>query len=94
MSDASTPQSTAEWRAGWLAAREAFALLAEVYSEENFRLASDAVLTDPVLKRDFSPHAFEVSQTLMIQGAAHSSAGHTAQHIADAIRAKEPPHAE
>lgn len=84
---------TADWLGGWMAAREEFAALAGMYATENFRLATDTVLTDPVLTgRDRSPAGFAQARALQIQGAAFSGAAHCAEDIASAIRAKEPAH--
>ena len=84
-------ERTTDWLAGWLAAREEFAALADMYATENYRLATDTVLTDPVLTgRDRSAEGFFMAQALQIQGSAFSAAAHCAEDIAGAIRAKEP----
>ena len=77
------------------AEREACAALADEYAEENFRMATDTIMIDPILtahrkKRPYirTPQADELSEKCQIDGAMHSSSAHTAQHVAAAIRAR------
>lgn len=65
---------------------EAAAAIADLYETENFRLASDTILTDPVLKHDLSPEAFIISEGLQLEGHMHASMAHAARNIAVAIR--------
>lgn len=74
---------TAEWRR----AMEVAASIADTYATENFRLAGDTILTDPVLSgRDFSAQACAISDRLQVDGCIHSAMAHAAQNIAKAIR--------
>lgn len=66
---------------------EAAAAIADMYEMENFRLATDSILTDPVLRYDRSPEAFAISERLQSDGLIHSSVAHAARNIAAAIRA-------
>lgn len=83
-----------EWRANQLAAAdtvialitEACANVADLYGEVNLQMAGDSVLLDPVLNRRFPGIVRKSSEELMMDGAIHSSAYHTAQHIAQRIR--------
>ncbi len=68
-------------------ALEEAACIADMYAEENFRLAGDTILTDPVLRNhDLSAAALAVSERLQTEGHMHASMAHAAQHIAAAIR--------
>ena len=70
-------------------ALEEAARIADFYAEENFRLAQDTILIDPVLRnRDLSPGALAISDRLQSDGHMHASMAHAAQHIAAAIREK------
>ena len=77
------------------AEREACAKLADEYAEENFRMATDTIMIDPILtahrkKRPYirTAQTDELSEKCQIDGAMHSSSAHTAQHVAAAIRAR------
>lgn len=78
-----TTDPSAEFRRGM----EAAAAIADLYGEENFLLAGDTVLIDPVLRnRDLSPAALAISERLQSDGHMHTSMAHGAKHIAAAIR--------
>lgn len=71
------------------AALEEAARIADFYATENFRLAGDTIMTDPVLHsrgRDQSPSALALSQKMRVEGCVHASMAHAAQNIAAAIR--------
>lgn len=69
--------------------REACAKIADLYAEENIRLAGDTILHDPVLSgRSRAPEAFDKSAELIIEGNTHSAMFHAAQNIASAIRSR------
>lgn len=64
------------------------AAIADAFAVENFRLASDSILTDPVLSRyDVSPEGLALSEQCRTAGTIHSSMAHAAQNIAVFIRA-------
>lgn len=66
---------------------EAAARIADAYAAENFQMANDTILTDPVLSgRDRSESGFAVSERLRIDGCIHSSMAHAAHNISMAIR--------
>lgn len=70
-------------------AMEEAACIADFYSTENFRLAGDTILTDPVIQtggRDQSIKALALSGKLQTEGCVHASMAHAAQNIAAAIR--------
>lgn len=70
-------------------ALEEAALIADFYAAENFRLAQDTILLDPVLRSrgaDQSPEALALSEKLRVEGCVHSSMAHSAQYIAAEIR--------
>jgi hypothetical protein len=75
-------RKTSDFRRGL----EAAAKIADMYAKENWRLTSDTILTDPVLRGDMSAEAMEVSKRLQTDGCIHSSMAHAAQNIARAIR--------
>jgi hypothetical protein len=69
------------------AALEEAACIADMFATENFLLAQDTILTDPVLRnRDGSREAMAVSERLQTKGHTHASMAHAAQNIAAAIR--------
>lgn len=69
-------------------ALEEAARIADFYAVENFRLAGDTILTDPVLRdHDVSASAIALSDDLQTSGCIHASMAHAAQNIAAAIRA-------
>ena len=66
---------------------EEAARIADFYAVENFRLASDIILTDPILSGRGGPNAAMATfARLQSQGHMHASMAHAAQHIAAAIR--------
>ena len=68
------------------------AKIADMWAEENFRLAGDTILHDPVLSgRDRSQSGFIASQDFQRDGFGHASRAHTAQDIATAIRERLKP---
>ena len=75
---------SAEFRRGL----EAAAAVADLYASENFRMASDTVLLDPVLRGNSSSAALARSDALQDAGQRHAELAHLAQHIAAAIRAR------
>jgi len=62
------------------------ARIADLYAEENFRMASDTILIDPVLRGDLSAPALVLSEEAQVNGCIHSSMAHAARNIAAAIR--------
>jgi hypothetical protein len=78
--------------ADYLRGLEDAAAIADFYATENFRLASDTVLTDPILSGEdrVSDAAWRKSETLMMDGHMHTSMAHAAQNIAEAIRSAMP----
>lgn len=75
------------------AEREACAKVADEYAEENFRMANDTIMIDPILTAHRKNRPYirtaqtdELSEKCQIDGAMHSSSAHTAQHVAAAIR--------
>lgn len=65
---------------------EEAAKIADFYAKENFRLATDTILLDPVLRGGSSDKALVVSEDLQMWGCIYSSRAHAAQDIAKAIR--------
>ncbi len=68
--------------------REAAAAICDAWEAENFRLATDTILLDPLLNGDASCAAANKSAALQLEGAGHAYAAHAAKHIAAAIRAR------
>ena len=63
-------------------------VIADLFATENFRLAGDTILTDPVLAGgDASASAVAVSDQKRLDGHMHASMAHAAQAIAAGIRA-------
>ena len=75
---------SAEFRRGL----DAAAAVADLYASENFRMASDTVLLDPVLRGNASSAALARSDALQDAGQRHAELAHLAQQIAAAIRAR------
>lgn len=67
---------------------EECARLADLFADENFRMATDTILRDPVLRGDRSAAAVMISEEEQMAGCIHSSMAHAAQNIAAAIRRK------
>lgn len=70
-------------RAGMMEAAQ----IARFYEVENFRLASDTILIDPILSGS-DASAVDLSDDLQVQGCVHASMAHAAKNIARAIEAK------
>lgn len=69
-------------------ALEEAARIADAFEEENFAMAGDTILLDPVIAGgERSASAVRKSESLMIDGCVHSSMAHAARNIAAAIRA-------
>ena len=71
--------------------------IADLYADENMRMADDTVKLDPILNRQRRAEiknayqleaAAAMSQQLEIDGCIYSSRSHAAQDIAEAIRAE------
>lgn len=79
---------------------EEAARVADAYAEENFAMATDSIMLDPILakgrakilKYGTTEDDARLSAECEINGTIHSSMGHAARHIAEAIRSvlKEP----
>lgn len=67
--------------------RDACAMVADSYADENIRMAQDTIILDPCLSGGpFTPANMEASRRHQIDGCIHSSMFHAAQNIAAAIR--------
>lgn len=65
------------------------ATIADAYAAENFQMATDTILTDPVLaRRDTTEAALAASAMAQTDGCIHASMAHAAKNIAAAIRDK------
>ncbi|RSC31231.1 hypothetical protein EGT36_21400 [Agrobacterium sp. FDAARGOS_525] len=65
--------------------------IADAFADENFSMAHDTIMLDPVIGRrgeTLTKADFEKSESLIIDGCVHSSMAHAAQNIAEAIRSK------
>jgi hypothetical protein len=70
------------------AAFDECARAAELYADENIRMAGDTILADPVLNgSDRSPAGFARSERLQIEGAVHAAQHHAGKYLAAVIRA-------
>lgn len=65
---------------------ERAARIADMYSKENFLLATDTILLDPVLKGNIDKDSVEESDNQQMWGCIYSSRAHAAKDIAAAIR--------
>lgn len=67
--------------------RESNIAIARFYEVENFRLAGDTILADPLLNgRDHT--AVDLSDDLQVSGCIHAAMAHAAANIAQAIEAR------
>ncbi|MBB6262112.1 hypothetical protein FHS77_002680 [Paenochrobactrum gallinarii] len=77
--------------------RERCAKIADEFAAENFRMATDTIMVDPVLSKQrkglshlITSEDYKISEDEMNKGIIHSSMAHAAQNIAAAIRAPAP----
>ncbi|NTZ90444.1 hypothetical protein FCH38_07060 [Agrobacterium tumefaciens] len=79
------------YQRGFSAGLKQAAEIADAFAEENFSMAHDTIMLDPVIGRrgeTVTAADFEKSESLMIDGCVHSSMAHASQNIAEAIRTK------
>lgn len=65
---------------------EEAAKVADLFEDENFRMAHDTLLLDPALRGGRTQAAIAASDELQIDGAIATSMAHAARNIAAAIR--------